>query len=961
MNTQPARAPDFCPFKGLEPYTEDYRDYFFGREPDEKTIISNLHATPLTVLYGTSGVGKSSVLMAGVVPQLRQSERLAVVVFRSWQNDNFIDALKREVLTSVRRAAAKEIRVDLSKPFDQFLDECTNALGGPVLFILDQFEEYFLYHPPSKAADSFDAMLARAVNRRDIDATFLLSMREEELSKLDRFRGRIPNLLSNTLRLNHLDRASAEKAVREPLNEYNRHVDSDRRMTIEDELVSRLLDKATPDQDAFTQMSCPNGDAADGGSQAHVETPVLQMLLTRLWNYERKAGSPVLRLNTFEKELRGAESIMGAHLEEVMGRLTERERETAAEVFRFLVTPSRTKIAQDPRSLASWANLDEGEVEALLARLSSHEDMRLLRVVRAPRQPVRYEIFHDVLAKAITEYVQTQVQLKTAKRAAEEAAKKEKEAASELQLQQARALAEAERLQAEAQTRRAEAERARAEEQERRAEAERLRAEEQQRRVEEQAKATGRLKRLVAMLVVTALLAAGAAVYATMKRSEAQVKQREAIAAQTRAEEETTRANSEFDRAKEALRQAELLAEAATFANNQATHDRDEAIRQTKRAQIAIAQERDARRSAEEQARLLVERDRQAEIERQAVNTLRKPDQLTREAVDLRQTGDLKSAIAKYHEALHAYEQTADRAGEAQASTNIGAIYLGQGKYADAEPFYRRALDIREKTQRPDSPNLASSLNQLALVYYYQGKYAAAEPLFTRAIDIYKSSLGPSHPYVATTLNNLANLYRNQGTPASYAKAELLYEDAIAIRKKVLRPDDPEIATNQAGLARLYSRQGKYEKAAPLFEDVLRTREKVFGPDHPTLALTLSDLATVYRELNRYAEAKPLYERALAIRQRSLPPGHPYIAETLDGLAVLYFKQGKYSEAQPLFKQALDIREKALGPVHPDIAASLNHYAALLRKTNRDDEAISMELRAKGMLDTHAQQNVKKR
>ncbi len=61
-------SPNFCPYKGLQPYTEEDRDYFFGRERDQEIIASNLFAASLTVLYGASGVGKSSVLRAGVVP-----------------------------------------------------------------------------------------------------------------------------------------------------------------------------------------------------------------------------------------------------------------------------------------------------------------------------------------------------------------------------------------------------------------------------------------------------------------------------------------------------------------------------------------------------------------------------------------------------------------------------------------------------------------------------------------------------------------------------------------------------------------------------------------------------------------------------------------------------------------------------------------------------------------------------
>jgi tetratricopeptide (TPR) repeat protein len=61
-------------------------------------------------------------------------------------------------------------------------------------------------------------------------------------------------------------------------------------------------------------------------------------------------------------------------------------------------------------------------------------------------------------------------------------------------------------------------------------------------------------------------------------------------------------------------------------------------------------------------------------------------------------------------------------------------LYDNQGRYADAEPLYKRALAIREKTLGPDHPDVAQSLNNLALLYDQQGRYADAEPLYKRAL-----------------------------------------------------------------------------------------------------------------------------------------------------------------------------------------------------------------------------------
>src|SRR5262249_28623703 len=81
------RLPD-SPFRGLSAFGESELDalFFFGRERETGLVAANLVASRLTVLYGPSGVGKTSILRAGVSRQLRAlPEQPVVVVFDSWK------------------------------------------------------------------------------------------------------------------------------------------------------------------------------------------------------------------------------------------------------------------------------------------------------------------------------------------------------------------------------------------------------------------------------------------------------------------------------------------------------------------------------------------------------------------------------------------------------------------------------------------------------------------------------------------------------------------------------------------------------------------------------------------------------------------------------------------------------------------------------------------------------------
>ena len=106
---------------------------------------------------------------------------------------------------------------------------------------------------------------------------------------------------------------------------------------------------------------------------------------------------------------------------------------------------------------------------------------------------------------------------------------------------------------------------------------------------------------------------------------------------------------------------------------------------------------------------------------------------------------------------------------------------MAKGDYAGAEPLYRRALAIQEKTLGPDHPLVAVDLNDLGSLLQGKGDYAGAEPLYRRAVAIDEKALGPDHPNVAGDLNNLAALLYAKG---DYAGAEPLSVGLWRFRRK---------------------------------------------------------------------------------------------------------------------------------------------------------------------------------
>ena len=183
----------------------------------------------------------------------------------------------------------------------------------------------------------------------------------------------------------------------------------------------------------------------------------------------------------------------------------------------------------------------------------------------------------------------------------------------------------------------------------------------------------------------------------------------------------------------------------------------------------------------------------------------------------LHEQGDYRKAAVKFQRA------NALKPDDAVILNWLGLTLYNAGQYVEAEPPYKRALDIHEKALGKDHPSTATSLNNLALLYDSQGKYAEAEPLYKRALDIHEKALGKDHPSTARSLNNLAVLYDSQG---KYAEAEPLYKRALVIFEAALGPEDPNVATLLENYADLLRKMNREEEAAKLEARAKKIRAK---------------------------------------------------------------------------------------------------------------------------------------
>jgi tetratricopeptide (TPR) repeat protein len=179
------------------------------------------------------------------------------------------------------------------------------------------------------------------------------------------------------------------------------------------------------------------------------------------------------------------------------------------------------------------------------------------------------------------------------------------------------------------------------------------------------------------------------------------------------------------------------------------------------------------------------------------------------------------------------------------------------------------SVSSRPNAQAPPThtaDELTEEVNQLSQA----GKYSEAIPIAKSALDLREKALGPEDLDTAISLNNLAGLYQQMG---DYAKAEPLYQRSLKIYEKVLGPEDLDTAISLDNLAGLYQQMGDYAKAEPLYQQILRIKEKKLGATHPATFASVSRLAQLYDKMGEHDKAQLLYQRLQTVHAQSpMPP-----------------------------------------------------------------------------------------
>lgn len=400
-------------YPGIQPFTGQQKDLFFGRDDDQEQLLSLILLEKLTVLFGKSGYGKSSLLQAAIGPALEKESlrgrRTYVPVFirlhsrLSNEHYQWFDWFSFQ-LDQHAPAPPTAPPVDLPKTIWGELKRRQTAANQSFVLIFDQFEELFTYPPDqiesfkNQLADLLYADIPEYLEQHEeahtedevlwlsqkVDARVVIAIRADRLSELDQLKNTLPAILNKRYELRALTREQAREALEKPAALVGDHFASPT-FTWHPDALETVLTELSHDR-----------QGRDTGIEAfqlqvlaqHVENRVIQGVVPD----RNDDGTPDVALS----DLPNMERLYEGFYEESMNKLTKSDRKKARSLIEegLIFEADNQRINLHEKLIRR----DYGVPNALVQQLI---DLRLLRAEPSSSGGRNIEIAHDAFVQPI--------------------------------------------------------------------------------------------------------------------------------------------------------------------------------------------------------------------------------------------------------------------------------------------------------------------------------------------------------------------------------------------------------------------------------------------------------------------------------------------------------------------------------------------------------------------------------
>ncbi len=381
------------PFKFLDAYTRDDKDYFFGRDTEIAFLYEMIFQTDLLLIYGASGTGKTSLINCGLAGKFESHDWLPIDIRRG---NNINESLSKRLQMAEGEVAKTDDdlgwlnmdfetttstkSMDSLSPLARSLKTIYLKNFKPIYLIFDQFEELYILGHREEQQQFIKTIKDILLIEQPVK--IIISIREEYLGYLYDFEREVPELLRKKLRVEpmHFDK------VRNIIDRISNLPQSNVSLKEKEEeaIAETIFDKIRGNEKILS-----------------IQLPYLQVFLDKLYlkitNDETRQSNATFSLEALHK-IGAIDDVLRDFLDEQVLKIAQdlkKEPDTIWEVLSPFVTLDGTKAPLSFVNITQNTRIDASHIKACLSAFVAN------RILRYNEREEVYEIKHDSLAKQI--------------------------------------------------------------------------------------------------------------------------------------------------------------------------------------------------------------------------------------------------------------------------------------------------------------------------------------------------------------------------------------------------------------------------------------------------------------------------------------------------------------------------------------------------------------------------------
>ncbi|MCX6269177.1 MAG: hypothetical protein NTW16_17790 [Bacteroidetes bacterium] len=359
------------PFKFLDSYAREDKATFFGRDAEIEELYYRVYKSRILVLFGVSGIGKSSLINCGLANKIQESDWFPIQIRRG-------SDINKSLGTTLQKCLNKPLSNARNEPITEIVQRIFLDHFRPIYFIFDQFEEIFIFGNEKERDELITTV--KSIIGSNLQCKFIFSIREEYLASLTEFEKRIPEFLSNRLRINSVTRQNALEVIKGLCNAHG--------IRLEKDCSEEILKELSPEN-------------------AEIDLTYLQIFLDRLYwlALEGMTGSQeIVFSKDLVKRVGSVKDLLGTFLEFEISQLNDQDKSLALKILKSFVSGKGTKRQVTDEDIASDIRTPGSDVDINRVRALIHKFITL-RIIRDQDENGKYELRHDSLASKIFEKI----------------------------------------------------------------------------------------------------------------------------------------------------------------------------------------------------------------------------------------------------------------------------------------------------------------------------------------------------------------------------------------------------------------------------------------------------------------------------------------------------------------------------------------------------------------------------